>query len=118
MHEVSLMRNLLAVVERAADGEGARPVRSIHLRIGEMAGVSADALLFAFDVLSRGTVAEGGTLEYEIVPLAARCRTCGAGFCPAEYSFACPSCGSGDTEITAGREMEIDYICVDDGPDS
>lgn len=115
MHEVSLMKNLLGVVAGAAGREGGGPVRTIHLRIGELSGVNEDALRFAFDVLSRGTIAEGGTLECEIIPLAARCRACGAEFHPRDLVFLCQSCGDADIEVMTGREMEVDYICIDDG---
>lgn len=114
MHEVSLMRNLLAVVEDAAARDGGGAVRTIHLRIGELSGVSVDALRFAFEVLSSGTVAEGGTLECDIVPLSVQCKDCGEEFHPRELVFRCPACGSAVIDIRAGREMEVDYIEIDD----
>ncbi len=114
MHEASLMSDLLAIVDRAARTEGGGPVRVVHLRIGEMAGVSEDALRFAFEVMSKGTAAEGAELEVEKVRLRARCAACGAHSNPADFVFRCPACGSGDIEILAGREMEVDYILVGD----
>lgn len=112
MHEVSLMKNLLAIVEQAALGEGGEPVRVIHLKIGEMTGVNSDALQFAFECLSRGTAAEGGRLEFERVPLRLRCRSCAALSAPKECIFTCDACGSAEIEILTGREMEVDYILV------
>ena len=117
MHEFSLMKNLLDVVARTAEREGGGPVRTIHLRIGELSGVNESSLRFAFDVLSKGTVAEDGTLEYEIVPLAARCRNCGEEFKPRDLVFFCPSCGGAEIEVETGREMEVDYIYMDDAED-
>ncbi len=114
MHEVSLMKNLLRTVEGVASAEGEKPVQVIHLRIGEMSGVSIDALSFAFDVLSKGTIAEGGRLEFERVPLRARCRECGEEFHPEEFVFRCAACGSPEIDILSGREMEVDYIMLDD----
>lgn len=111
------MTNLLDVVAGAAEREGGGPVRTIHLRIGELSGVNEDALRFAFDVLSRGTVAEGGTLECETVPLVARCRSCGNEFSPQELAFFCPSCDGSEIDIITGREMEVDYISMDDEAD-
>jgi hydrogenase nickel incorporation protein HypA/HybF len=109
------MKNLLAIVDRAARDEGGAPVRVVHLRIGEMAGVSEDALRFAFDVMAKGTAAEGASLGVEKVPLRIRCTGCGADSNPADFVFICPECGSRDIEILAGREMEVDYILVGDG---
>ncbi len=115
MHEASLMGELLAIVDRAARTEGGGPVRTVHLRIGEMAGVNEEALRFAFEVMSKGTAAEGSKLEIEKVPLRARCGACGADSNPADFVFRCPACGSGDVMILAGREMEVDYILVGEG---
>lgn len=115
MHEASLMSNLLAIVERAAVDEGGGPVRVVHMKIGELSGVNADALRFAFDCMSPGTVAEGGTLEIERVPLAIRCKGCGATAHPDDLVFVCAACGSFEIEILTGREMEVDYILMNDG---
>ncbi|MDD4857142.1 MAG: hydrogenase maturation nickel metallochaperone HypA [Candidatus Krumholzibacteria bacterium] len=114
MHEASLMSNLLAIVERAAADEGGGPVRVVHMKIGELAGVNADALRFAFDCMSPGTAAERGTLEIEKVPLAILCRVCGATAHPDDLVFVCASCGSSDIEIMSGREMQVDYILMND----
>ncbi len=114
MHEVSVMRNLLDIVEAAAEKEGAESVNVIHLRIGEMAGINYDALQFAFEVLAKGTRAEGGRLEYEKVSLLGRCGDCSREFVPEDLVFRCPACGSGRIDIVSGREMEVDYILLDE----
>ncbi|HER43433.1 MAG TPA: hydrogenase maturation nickel metallochaperone HypA, partial [Candidatus Eisenbacteria bacterium] len=113
MHEVSLARNMLSSVEEAVRREGGGTVKVVHCRIGELAGVSVDALSFAFDVLSRGTPAEGGRIECERIPLRTRCRDCGKEFAPGEVVLACPACG-GRMDIRSGREMEVDYILMDE----
>ena len=112
MHEVSVMRNLLDIVEATADREGAERLDVIHLRIGEMAGINFESLEFAFEILSKGTKAEGGRLEYDSVDLIARCTECSHEFDPDELVFRCPECGSGRVDIIAGREMEVDYILL------
>ena len=115
MHEASLMKNLLSIVEGAACGGGEGPVRVIHLRIGEMAGVSEDALRFAFDVMAKGTISEGADLEIEKVALRVRCTACGGESHPSDFVFVCGACGSPAIEILEGREMEVAYILVGEG---
>jgi hydrogenase nickel incorporation protein HypA/HybF len=114
MHEVSVMRNLLDIVEATAEREGAERIDVIHLRIGEMAGINYESLKFAFEVLSKGTRAEGGRLEYDKVDLLVRCLECSHEFGPEEMVFRCSACGSGRVDIIAGREMEVDYILLDE----
>ena len=69
---------------------------------------------FAFGILSKGTRAEGGRLEYDRVSLKGRCSSCSHEFGPEDLVFRCPECGSADIEILAGREMEVDYILLDE----
>lgn len=114
MHEAFLMKNLLSIVDGTSRRERAGPVRIVHLRIGEMAGVNADALRFAFDVLAKDSTAADAVLEIERVPLRIRCRACAAEARPEDFVFVCGACGSADIEILTGREMEVDYIVTDE----
>jgi hydrogenase nickel incorporation protein HypA/HybF len=114
MHEVSIMRNLLEIVEGTAEREGAERINLIHLRIGEMSGINFESLEFAFEILSKGTKAEGGRIEYDKVDLAASCRECKREFVPENLVFRCPACGSSKIDILSGREMEVDYILLDE----
>ena len=118
MHEVSLMQNLLDVVSATVKREGGEKVNVIHLKLGDLSGVNRDALEFAFEVLKDGTVAEKSKLEIENVPLKARCKDCGTDFSPSDLIFRCEKCGSSNLEIVSGREMEIDYILMDDDEDN
>ena len=76
MHEVGIMESALALVARHAAGHGDRRVSRVVLRIGALAGVEIESLRFAFDVVSRGTVAEGADFEIEEVPVAVYCHGC------------------------------------------
>jgi hydrogenase nickel incorporation protein HypA/HybF len=114
MHEVSVMRNLLEIVEATAEREGAEKIDVIHLRIGVMAGINFNSLEFAFEILSKGTRAEGGRLEHDTVDIRGKCSECASEFHPEDLVFRCPECGSGRVDIIAGREMEVDYILLDE----
>jgi len=60
MHELSLTRNVVAIVAEAAAG---RRVTKVTLEVGARAGVMAHAIAFCFDVVARGTPVEGAVLE-------------------------------------------------------
>ncbi len=109
------MQNLIEVVKSAAEAEGGGKVKAVHLKIGRMSGVNAESLRFAFDILSEGTAIEGGRLEIEMIPLKIHCGGCSGDFNPQQFTMTCPSCGSRDMAIVSGREMEVDYILLEDG---
>lgn len=115
MHELSIAENLMEVIREASIREKFTKVNSVSLKIGEMAGVDKDALSFSFEIVSKGTLAEGAMLDVEIVPLTARCSACGITFKIEDYVFRCGGCESTDIELVSGRELKIDHIDVKDG---
>lgn len=107
MHEMSIARDLLEVIERYAPTNGSARVKVVRLRIGELAGVVPESLRFCFEVTSEGTVAQGAELVIETVPLVGRCRACGADFHVEGYAFICPNCDSAYVELISGDELEV-----------
>jgi hydrogenase nickel incorporation protein HypA/HybF len=108
MHEVSIALNLIDIVTEECRKSGGSTIETINLRIGRASGIMTDALLFAFDAVKAGSVAERAHLNIEEVPVAGHCRECSGDFkVGEEYVLRCPCCGSGSFEITAGRELDI-----------
>jgi hydrogenase nickel incorporation protein HypA/HybF len=61
------MQTALELACDEAQRAGAVGVRRVVLRVGAASGVVLDALRFAFDALSPGTLADGAALEIEEV---------------------------------------------------
>lgn len=112
MHEVSLMQSALETAIALAEREGARKILRLKLRIGELSGVVPEALRFAFDVVTRETLAEGAELEVEEVPAVCYCRTCDREFSPGETGYVCSTCGTISRELRRGRELALDSMEV------
>jgi hydrogenase nickel incorporation protein HypA/HybF len=111
MHEVGIMEAALSAVLSQARLHGAQRVSRIVLRIGSIAGVEAEALRFAFDVVTRDTLAAGAELEIRDVPARAYCSACAAEFGIEGGSiFSCPRCARLSGEIRQGRELELSRI--------
>ncbi|MEY4593321.1 MAG: hypothetical protein RIR18_2216 [Pseudomonadota bacterium] len=64
MHELALADGILQIVETAAVNPktGFKRVKTVFIELGESACVEPDALLFCFDEMTRGSVAEGARL--------------------------------------------------------
>ncbi len=60
MHELSITRNIVAIVTEKA---GPRQVLSITLEIGALTAIMPDAIRFCFPMCAKDTVAESATLE-------------------------------------------------------
>ena len=107
MHEVSIMTEALRMAVIAAKSAGASRVLKLRLRIGSLSGVVPESLRFAFDVVCHGTMAEGATLEIEMVQAACWCGTCQAEFECADFFNECSRCHNPSGELRRGRELEI-----------
>jgi len=116
MHERAIAEGILAVVLEAAEAARARRVLAIDLTVGALTGYVDDSIRFYFDLLSRGTLAEGAILRIRREPGEGHCQTCKARF-PVEPPLipTCPFCGSPHIQITGGTGCLVAYIEVEDG---
>ncbi len=76
MHEMSLAEGIRSIVLDQARTHGFARVTCLRLEIGRFAGVEKPALEFAFDVVMRGSPAEGARLELIDLPGKALCYDC------------------------------------------
>lgn len=118
MHEMGIVSGILEASLGVADREGATRVNEIHVRVGEFSEVVEDALQFAFEALSAGTLAEGGKLIVEHVPATSRCMQCDVEFPHGRFDAVCPECESFLCEILTGRELEVSHIDIELPEDS
>lgn len=113
MHELGIMTGVMDAVTESAQQAGATRVLKVSLSVGEMTEAIADALMFAFEALSEGTMCEGAQLEITMIRPKSHCLECGADYEHDRFHMLCPECGSFATELIAGRELQIDSIEVD-----
>ena len=103
MHEMALTQS---VVDTVCEHAAGRRVHSVKLEIGALCAVVPDSMQFCFELATEGTVADGATLELDVLPATARCRSCGQEFVLGDLILLCV-CGSADVEVLAGRELKI-----------
>ena len=113
MHEMSIVAGVIDAVVPSAEQAGAERVLAIVLRIGDMTEVVDEALEFAFEALTEGTLCEGAELRVTKVHPRSVCFECGNEFDHDRFHRACPACGSYETRVVAGKELEIESIEVD-----
>jgi hydrogenase nickel incorporation protein HypA/HybF len=114
MHELSLTRSLLEIVEDYAQREGFTKVRSLKLSFGRLSCIDPEAFRFAFSVQARGTKAEGAELEFDIRPAVLYCFRCEREFSSDAFRPACVHCGGEEVLLTRGtEEMKLLEMDVD-----
>lgn len=107
MHEMSLCEGILQVLEDQARAQAFDRVRRVRLEIGRFAGVETEALRFGFDVVMKGSLAEGAALEIVELPGRACCFDCGRMVEIEHRLDPCPHCEGTRLSPTGGDEMRI-----------
>jgi len=113
MHEVSLIENVIALVEQERRKQVFARVNMIRLTVGVLGHAEPDALRFCFDAVAAGTIAEGARLEIETVPGEGWCADCGRTVPIEELFGPCPVCAGVRVRMTGGdalrlAEMEVE----------
>ena len=107
MHEMSLCEGIRRVVDQAAAAPEINRVTRVRLEIGRFAGVEKPALEFAWEVVMRGSKAEGAALEMIDLPGRALCYDCMEAVEIDHRLDPCPTCGGGKLIPDGGDEMRI-----------
>ena len=114
MHEFSLMASVLDIAAEEMGRHGARRLKLLRLRCGELDHAQPESLHMAFQAMTAGTASEGARLELEEEPLLLRCTLCGQDFHPADKNgmFApCPYCGKGPSyRVEKGEGIVLEHL--------
>lgn len=113
MHEVGIAQSLLDIAVEQCKKEGYQGIESIKVRIGKASGVMPDALLFSFEAMKIGTIAEKAILTIDEIPVSGFCNSCNSNFTVDDaYVICCPNCGKMSLRIETGRELNVDEMEV------
>ncbi|MBL8566856.1 MAG: hydrogenase maturation nickel metallochaperone HypA [Hyphomicrobiaceae bacterium] len=113
MHEMAICESIRRTLEEQAAVHAFQRIGRVSLEIGPLSGVEVEALRFGFDVVMRGSIAEGAVLDIVECSAAAWCMQCAETVPIARRFDACPRCGSHQLQVTAGEEMRIKELEVD-----
>lgn len=109
MHELGIMTDVLDTALRVAQQNGGKRVTKITLKIGLMSGVIPSYVQSFFDVISKGTAAEGAEIIIEPDPAVFICRKCGEKtvFDALGPDYICKDCGSQALRMISGYGFQI-----------
>jgi hydrogenase nickel incorporation protein HypA/HybF len=117
MHELSIALQIVATAAEALRNQRGDAV-AVHVRLGALAGVVADALQSAWECARVGSPLAASALVLEEVSATAWCTTCNAEReVESLQHFRCAQCGSPAGQVIHGRELEIVALEVADDAD-
>ena len=121
MHEFSVASMIVERVRAEASRRGAKKVRKVEVKIGELSLVNPEQLRFNYLVLCQDILLRDSKLIIQRIPGEVKCVECGFRGRPS-YSddpalhlsplFSCPVCGS-PVDVIRGREVIVSKITLE-----
>ena len=112
MHELALARDIIDIVYQIIPASEISNVNSVVVKIGQFSGVVTDSLKFSYDAITYQTPLEKTQLKIINIPFELKCNACGI-ITTNEFGMAvCADCGSGNTKVLSGKELEVTEITL------
>ncbi|NTV90761.1 MAG: hydrogenase maturation nickel metallochaperone HypA [Clostridiales bacterium] len=113
MHEYAVTKSIVDMAVREAASAGADKIIEIKLVIGDLSSIIDESVQMYFDMIGKGTPAEGARLVFRRTPAVFYCEGCGMEFVKPSKGFDCPACGRTGKLTGAGREFYIESIEIE-----
>lgn len=107
MHELSLCQDILETIQRRTTNMDYSRIKSVTLEIGELSCVEKFSLLFSFDVIAKGTIAEHAILNINEIKAKAWCLICKIAVPVSQFYEPCINCGNLTGELVQGNELIV-----------
>lgn len=113
MHELSILVEVVRIVDEMAEQQHIDSIKTIVLQIGELSSVVPKFLEeYLPYVVETKPRFKDTTLEIETLPGMAKCQKCQTVFNVVENKGYCPKCNSFDKDLLCGQEFLIKEILV------
>lgn len=108
MHELSIAISLIETGSEQAARCHARRVNAIHINVGPLSGVVAEALRSAYEMAREDSALAEAELVIHRVPIVAFCPRCQMERqVESVQQLCCCECGCPTPEIRSGNELEV-----------
>lgn len=113
MHELGIVMNVIDQVERIAAENGAKQVCKLSMEIGEVSSVVPALFRDCFEWAKQKTdYLKEAELELVILQGISYCQDCKGTYPTTTYAKRCPHCGSDNTYLITGNEINIKQLQV------
>lgn len=110
MHEMSIMGDILQLVQEDAAKRGIQKVNKVELIVGEISNALPDALQMAFDIFRGQNLhlfSPNAQLIIHIEAAKAECVICGTEYHPIKKIALCPNCKIPSGKVLAGETFQV-----------
>lgn len=111
MHELGVVFHCIKQVNEIAEENNVKKINSVTVEIGEVSTV----IPYYFEdcwnwAVRKETVLKDAKIIIEKIEAVTHCENCGKDYPTVKHGKTCPHCGSGNTFLLTGNEINIKQI--------
>ena len=108
MHELGIVFHMVDLLEKVGEENELTHIERVVLELGEVSGVLVDQLLDCWKwAAAKSELLAGAELDVRRTEAITVCNACGRTYGTVAHGRICPHCGSADTVLLRGNEMEV-----------
>ena len=113
MHELGIVFYIIRDVKKAAEENGVDHVSAVVMNIGEVSTIIPEYLTDCWRwAADKEDLLRGAELRINTIPAVTYCEGCGKEYETVKFGKTCPHCGSENTYLRRGNEVEIKELLV------
>ena len=113
MHELGIVFYIIRDVKEVAEANHVEHVSAVVMDIGEVSTIVPSYLKDCWRwAADKEDLLRGCELKINLLPAVTHCDGCGRDYGTVAHGKTCPHCGSGETWLLHGNEVEIKQIEV------
>lgn len=117
MHELGVVFYIIRDVKEVAAENNVSRVAEVTIELGEVSGVIPEYLTDCWEwACKKEPIMVGAKLNIETMEAVTFCEDCRQEYSTMKYAKICPHCGSENTYLLRGRDVNIKDITVLDTP--
>lgn len=111
MHELGIVFHIIKSLDQIGQENHLTRVASVTLELGEVSGVVHRELTDCWNwAAAKNDLLRGAELRIAPLPAVTLCHSCGHRYPTVQFGRTCPQCGSEQTVLETGNEINIREI--------
>jgi len=116
MHEAFAAESIVETILAQVQKKSGKVIRVV-ISCGQINALNDEAMKFAFEMASDGTICKGAKLKIKHIPLKAVCKKCHKKFNFDLYEPQCPKCGKSDFSLGDDASLLLEEIEFEEDTD-
>lgn len=113
MHELGIVFHIMDALEETARENELTSIKRVTIQLGEVSTVITEYLVDCWNwAVKKKPLLEGCNMEVEIIPAVTHCEACCKDYGTVAHGRICPYCGSEQTYLLTGSEINIKEIAA------